>query len=98
MTSHPLYLLTAEELDKLIDQRASQIVTQQAGLTLLIDGTNVPVMTSAEVTKVLEISDTTLWRYEQLPIDSPKHLSPIKHNNRKYYKRDDIDRFRTLNT
>lgn len=88
-----VYEITADELNKFIDERVKQREQDLGGMTLIIDDQRVPVMTSSEVKEALGVSDVTLWRYANLPTESPKHLSPIIHNKRKYYKREDVDRF-----
>jgi len=88
-----LYLVSDEDIEIIVKKLIAKLDQTSEGTTLIIDDARVPVMTSTEVKDALEISDTTLWRYEQLPNDAPKHLTAIKYKGRKYYRRSDIDNF-----
>lgn len=91
MTNPILYLVSDEDIELIVKKLLAKLEPTSEGTTLTIDDARVPVMSSTEVKEALDISDTTLWRYEQLPADDPKHLTSIKYKGRKYYRRNDIE-------
>lgn len=91
MTNPILYLVNDDDIELIVKKLLAKLEPTTVGTTLTIDDVRVPVMSSTEVKEALDISDTTLWRYEQLPDDAPKHLTAIKYKGRKYYRRSDIE-------
>lgn len=93
MTEAKVIQINAEELDQYVKRLWCEYDRRSNGLSLIIDGTQVEVMTSCEVEAATGLSYITLWRYAKLPKDHPKYLAPIRHNGRNYYKRKDVERY-----